>query len=205
MKVGKMRADLQGLHHSQSPLLGIEGRPLATTISWARRCIAYAEFLSRTLFAAPRDGSWKALPRCTAAILRSIQGYRRRTWHVGHCGYRELSESDQPRLGRSYARGNSACLATAGNFRFLHQSLRRGRHLRWKPLRRRRLQEFCRAPAFLDARDQIAPLSLFQTQNAWMYGSAEYRSIAAGPLAAFRPQRPRYRCQSDRYRFSATH
>src|SRR5262249_15606691 len=98
---------------------------------------------------------------------------------VGHVrAYRDLSESTNLDLGVSYARGNSAGIATTANpSAFFTNIYATDATLRWKPLRRAIYKNFLfRTELFWSARDQLSALNAFQTQHAFgLYASAEYR------------------------------
>src|SRR6267378_2134509 len=182
MKVGKMRADFGKVNTIHNHALPWIDRPLVTNnLVGGEDGIDDAGISLSHFIAAPKGWFMEG----TAQVYRGdsddlFRAYRRQDLGtVGHLrAYRDLSESTNLDLGASYARGNSAGLATAGKpSAFFTNLYGADATLRWKPLRRAVYKNFLlRTELFWSARDQLSPLNIFQTQHAFgMYSSAEYR------------------------------
>jgi hypothetical protein len=182
MKVGKMRADFGKVNTIHNHALPWIDRPLVTNnLVGGEDGIDDAGISLSHFIPAPKGWFMEG----TAQVYRGdsddlFRAYRRQDLGtVGHLrAYRDLSESTNLDLGASYARGNSAGLATAGKpSAFFTNLYGADATLRWKPLRRAVYKNFLlRTELFWSARDQLSPLSIFQTQHAFgMYSSAEYR------------------------------
>src|SRR6266403_2683257 len=182
LKVGKKRADFGKVNTIHNHALPYIDRPLVTNnLVGGEDGIDDAGMSLSRFIAAPKGWFMEG----TAQVYRGdsddlFTSYRRQDLSVvGHLrGYRDLSESTNLDLGASYARGNSAGLATAGKpSAFFTNLYGADATLRWKPLRRAVYKNFLlRTELFWSARDQLSPLSIFQTQHAFgMYSSAEYR------------------------------
>src|SRR6267154_925134 len=182
LKVGKMRADFGKVNTIHNHALPWIDRPLVTNnLVGGEDGIDDAGISLSHFIPAPKGSFMEG----TAQVYRGdsddlFRAYRRQDLGtVGHLrAYRDLSESTNLDLGASYARGNSAGLATAGKpSAFFTNLYGADATLRWKPLRRAVYKNFLlRTELFWSARDQLSPLSIFQTQHAFgMYSSAEYR------------------------------
>jgi hypothetical protein len=182
MKVGKMRADFGKVNTIHNHALPWIDRPLVTNnLVGGEDGIDDAGISLSHFIAAPKGWFMEG----TAQVYRGdsddlFSAYRRQDLGVvGHLrAYRDLSESTNLDLGASYARGNSSGLATAANpSAFFTNLYGADATLRWKPLRRAVYKNLLlRTELFWSARDQLSPLSIFQTQHAFgMYSSAEYR------------------------------
>jgi len=182
LKVGKMRADFGKVNTIHNHALPWIDRPLATNnLVGGEDGIDDAGMSLSHFIPAPKGWFMEG----TAQVYRGdsddvFSAYRRQDLGVvGHLrGYRDLSESTNLDLGASYARGNSAGLATAANpSAFFTNLYGADATLRWKPLRRAVYKNFLlRTELFWSARDQLSPLNIFETQHAFgMYTSAEYR------------------------------
>ena len=182
LKVGKMRAEFGKVNTIHNHALPWIDRPLATNnLVGGEDGIDDAGLSLSRFIAAPKGWFMEG----TAQVFRGdsddvFSAYRRQDLSVvGHLrAYRDLSESANLDLGVSYARGNSAGLVAAANpSAFLTNIYGADATLRWKPLRRAIYKNLLlRTELFWSARDQLSPLSLFETQHAFgMYSSAEYR------------------------------
>ena len=182
MKVGKMRADFGKVNTIHNHALPWIDRPLVTNnLVGGEDGIDDAGISLSHFIAAPKGWFMEG----TAQVYRGdsddlFSAYRRQDLGVvGHLrAYRDLSESTNLDLGASYARGNSAGLATAASpSAFFTNLYGADATLRWKPLRRAVYKNFLlRTELFWSARDQLSPLNIFQTQHTFgMYTSAEYR------------------------------
>ena len=182
MKVGKMRADFGKVNTIHNHALPWIDRPLATNnLVGGEDGIDDAGISLSHFIPAPKN--W--FVEGTAQVYRGdsddvFTAYRRQDLGVvGHLrAYRDLSESTNLDLGASYARGNSAGLATSLNpSAFFTNLYGADATLRWKPLRRAVYKNLLlRTELFWSARDQLSPVNIFQTQHAFgMYTSAEYR------------------------------
>src|SRR5216683_1821041 len=182
LKVGKMRADFGKVNTIHNHALPWIDRPLVTNnLVGGEDGIDDAGISLSHFIAAPKGWFMEG----TAQVYRGdsddlFRAYRRQDLGVvGHLrAYRDLSESTNLDLGASYARGNSAGLATAANpSAFFTNLYGADATLRWKPLRRAVYKNFLlRTELFWSARDQLSPVNIFQTQHAFgLYTSAEYR------------------------------
>lgn len=183
LKVGKMRAAFGKVNTIHNHALPWIDRPLATNnLVGGEDGIDDAGMSLSRFIPAPKGWFMEG----TAQVYRGdsddvFSAYRRQDLGVvGHLrGYRDLSESTNLDLGVSYARGNSAGLATAAvnPSAFYTNLYGADATLRWKPLRRAIYKNFLlRTELFWSARDQLSPVNIFQTQHAFgMYTSAEYR------------------------------
>ena len=180
MKVGKMRADFGKVNTIHNHALPYIDRPLATNNLVGGEDGIDDAGISITRFL-PAPKSWFA--EGTAQVFRgdssTVYAANRRQdlSVVGHLrGYRDLSESTNLDLGISYSRGHSNLGFDFGP-NFLTNLYGADATLRWKPLRRAIYKNFLfRTELFWSARDQLSPLSAFETQHAFgMYSSAEYR------------------------------
>src|SRR5713101_5648249 len=180
MKVGKMRADFGKVNTIHNHALPYIDRPLATNnLVGGEDGIDDAGISISHFLPAPKN--WFA--EGTAQVFRgdssTVYAANRREdlSVVGHLrAYRDLSESTNLDLGISYSRGHSNLGADFGS-NFLTNLYGADATLRWKPLRRAIYKNFLlRTELFWSARDQLSPVSIFQTQHAFgMYTSAEYR------------------------------
>ena len=180
MKVGKMRADFGKVNTIHNHALPYIDRPLATNnLVGGEDGIDDAGISISHFLPAPKN--WFA--EGTAQVFRgdssTVYAANRRedVSVVGHLRvYRDLSESTNLDLGISYSRGHSNLGADFGS-NFLTNLYGADATLRWKPLRRAIYKNFLlRTELFWSARDQLSPVSIFQTQHAFgMYTSAEYR------------------------------
>src|SRR5713226_967631 len=180
MKVGKMRADFGKVNTIHNHALPYIDRPLATNnLVGGEDGIDDAGISISHFLPAPKN--WFA--EGTAQVFRgdssTVYAANRREdlSVVGHLrAYRDLSESTNLDLGVSYSRGHSNLGADFGS-NFLTNLYGADATLRWKPLRRAIYKNFLlRTELFWSARDQLSPVSIFQTQHAFgMYTSAEYR------------------------------
>ena len=182
MKVGKMRADFGKVNTIHNHALPWIDRPLATNnLVGGEDGIDDAGVSLSHFIPAPKGWFMQG----TAQVYRGdsddlFSAYRRQDLSVvGHLrGYRDITESTNLDFGVSYSRGSSAGLATTPNpSAFFTNLYGADATLRWKPLRRAVYKNFLlRTELFWSARDQLSPLSIFQTQHAFgMYTSAEYR------------------------------
>jgi hypothetical protein len=183
MKVGKMRAEFGKVNTTHNHALPFIDRPLATNNLIGGEDGIDDAGISLTHFL-PAPKNWFA--EGTAQVFRGdssnvfSSGRRQDLSVVGHLrAYRDLSESTNIDLGVSYARGhNNAGIGTAFNpENFITGLYGADATLRWKPLRRAIYNSFLfRTELFWSNRDQLSPLSVFQTQHAFgMYSHAEYR------------------------------
>jgi hypothetical protein len=183
MKAGKMRAEFGKVNAIHNHALPYIDRPLATNnlVGGEDGIDDAGMSISRFL---PSPKNW--FMQGTAQVFRGdsdnlFSAYRRQDLSVvGHLrAYRDLTESTNLDLGVSYARGNTAGLATAAAnpSAFYTNLYGADATLRWKPLRRAIYKNFLfRTELFWSARDQLSPLANFETQHAFgMYSSAEYR------------------------------
>ncbi len=180
MKVGKMRADFGKVNTIHNHALPYIDRPLATNnLVGGEDGIDDAGISISHFLPAPKN--WFA--EGTAQVFRgdssTVYAANRREdlSVVGHLrAYRDLSESTNLDLGVSYSRGHSNLGADFGS-NFLTNLYGADATLRWKPLRRAIYKNvLLRTELFWSARDQLSPVSIFQTQHAFgMYTSAEYR------------------------------
>src|SRR5712691_1999578 len=180
MKVGKRRADFGKVNTIHNHALPYIDRPLATNnLVGGEDGIDDAGISISHFLPAPKN--WFA--EGTAQVFRgdssTVYAANRREdlSVVGHVrGYRDLSESTNLDLGVSYSRGHSNLGADFGS-NFFTNLYGADATLRWKPLRRAIYKNFLlRTELFWSARDQLSPVSIFQTQHAFgMYTSAEYR------------------------------
>jgi outer membrane murein-binding lipoprotein Lpp len=180
LKVGKMRADFGKVNTIHNHALPYIDRPLATNNLVGGEDGIDDAGLSITRFL-PAPKKW--FMEGTAQVFRGdsstvfAANHREDVSVVGHLrGYTDLTESTNLDLGISYSRGHSNLLADFGSG-FITNLYGADATLRWKPLRRAIYKNFLfRTELFWSARDQLAPLSTFQTQHAFgMYSSAEYR------------------------------
>src|SRR5713101_4663859 len=180
MKVGKMRADFGKVNTIHNHALAYIDRPLATDNLVGGEDGIDDSGISITRFL-PAPKNWFA--EGTAQVFRgdssTVYAANRREdlSVVGHLrAYRDLSESTNLDLGVSYSRGHSNLGADFGS-NFLTNLYGADATLRWKPLRRAIYKNvLLRTELFWSARDQLSPVSIFQTQHAFgMYTSAEYR------------------------------
>jgi len=183
LKVGKMRAEFGKVNTIHNHALPFIDRPLVTNnLVGGEDGIDDAGIsLSRFL---PAPKNW--FLQGTAQVYRGdsddvfAANRRQDVSVVGHLRlYRDLGESTNIDLGGSYARGhNTAGVGTTFNpEHFLTNIYSADATLRWKPLRRSIYHSFLlRNEFFWSARDQLSPLSIFQTQHAFgLYSDAEYR------------------------------
>jgi hypothetical protein len=183
MKAGKMRAEFGKVNAIHNHALPYIDRPLATNnlVGGEDGIDDAGMSISRFL---PSPKNW--FMQGTAQVFRGdsddvFSAYKRQDLSVvGHLrAYRDLTESTNLDLGVSYARGNTAGLATtaANPSAFYTNLYGADATLRWKPLRRAIYKNFLfRTELFWSARDQLSPLANFETQHAFgMYSSAEYR------------------------------
>src|ERR1700730_17562111 len=180
LKVGKMRADFGKVNTIHNHALPYIDRPLATNnLVGGEDGIDDAGFSISRFLPAPK----KWFLEGTAQVFRGdsstvfVANRREDLSVVGHLrGYTDLTESTNLDLGLSYSRGHSN-LGFASGSGFLTDLYGADATLRWKPLRRAIYKNFLfRTELFWSARDQLSPLSIFQTQHAFgLYSSAEYR------------------------------
>jgi hypothetical protein len=182
LKVGKMRAEFGKINTIHNHALPWIDRPLVTNNLVAGEDGIDDAGISLSHFI-PAPKGW--FMEGTAQVYRGdsddvFTAYRRQDLSVvGHVrAYRDLSESTNLDLGVSYARGNSAGIATTANpSAFFTNMYATDATLRWKPLRRAIYKNFLfRTELFWSARDQLSALNVFQTQHAFgLYAAAEYR------------------------------
>jgi hypothetical protein len=180
LKVGKMRADFGKVNTIHNHALLYIDRPLATNnLVGGEDGIDDAGISISRFLPAPK----KWFLEGTAQVFRGdsstvfAANHREDVSVVGHIrGYTDLTESTNLDLGISYSRGHSNLGFDFGSG-FLTNLYGADATLRWKPLRRAIYKNFVfRTELFWSARDQLSPLSIFQTQHAFgMYSSAEYR------------------------------
>ena len=180
LKVGKMRADFGKVNTIHNHALPYIDRPLATNnLVGGEDGIDDAGFSISRFLPAPK----KWFLEGTAQVFRGdsstvfVANRREDLSVVGHLrGYTDLTESTNLDLGLSYSRGHSNLGFDSGSG-FLTDLYGADATLRWKPLRRAIYKNFLfRTELFWSARDQLSPLSIFQTQHAFgLYSSAEYR------------------------------
>ena len=183
LKVGKMRAEFGKVNTIHNHALPWIDRPLATNnLVGGEDGIDDAGLSLSRFIPAPKNWFMEG----TAQVYRGdsddvFSSYRRQDVSVvGHLrAYRDITESTNLDLGVSYSRGHSAALPTAavnpsGFYTNLYGV---DATLRWKPLRRAIYKNLLlRTELFWSARDQLSPLSIFETQHAFgMYVSGEYR------------------------------
>ncbi|GAC1671033.1 MAG: hypothetical protein NVS9B4_26710 [Candidatus Acidiferrum sp.] len=189
LKAGKMRADFGKVNTIHNHALQYIDRPLVTNnLIGGEDGINDAGFSLSRFLPAPKDWFLEG----TAQVFRGdssnvFQAARRQDVSVvGHLrGYRDLSESTNLDLGVSYARGHNNSesfdfvpgVSDNAGPNFLTNLYGVDATLRWRPLRRAIYNAFLfRTELVWSARDQLSPLSIFETQHAFgMYSSAEYR------------------------------
>ncbi len=184
MKVGKMRAEFGKVNTIHNHALPFIDRPLVTNNLIGGEDGIDDAGISLTRFL-PAPKNWFA--EGTAQVFRGdssdvFSSSRRQDLSVvGHLrAYRDLSESTNIDLGVSYSRGHNNTSVVGTSFNpsdFMTNLYGADATLRWKPLRRAIYNSFLfRTELFWSNRDQLSPLSVFQTQHAFgMYSHAEYR------------------------------
>jgi hypothetical protein len=183
LKVGKMRAEFGKVNTIHNHALSFIDRPLVTNnLVGAEDGIDDAGISLSRFLPAPKNwflqGTAQVFRGDSDGVFRALR--RQDLGVVGHLRlYRDLGESTNIDLGASYARGhNTAGVGTTFNpENFLTNLYSADATLRWKPLRRSIYHSFLlRNEFFWSARDQLSPLSVFQTQHAFgLYSDSEYR------------------------------
>jgi len=180
LKTGKMRAEFGKVNTIHNHALPYIDRPLATNnlVGGEDGIDDAGVSISRFL---PSPKKW--FLQGTAQIFRGdsstlfAANRRQDVSVVGHLrAYTDLNESTNLDLGASYSRGHTNLGANFGP-NFFTNLYGADATLRWKPLRRAIYKNFLlRTELFWSARDQLSPLTTFETQHAFgMYSSAEYR------------------------------
>jgi len=183
LKVGKMRAEFGKVNTTHNHALPFIDRPLVTNnLVGGEDGINDAGISLSRFLPAPKNWFFQGTAQVYRGDSNDIFTANRRqdVSVVGHLRlYRDLAESTNVDLGGSYARGhNNAGIGTTFNpDNFLTNLYGADATLRWKPLRRAIYHSFLfRTELFWSARDQLSPLSTFQTQHAFgMYSHGEYR------------------------------
>src|SRR3984893_15750897 len=179
LKVGKMRADFGKVNTIHNHALPYIDRPLATNnLVGGEDGIDDAGFSISRFLPAPK----KWFLEGTAQVFRGdsstvfVANRREDLSVVGHLrGYTDLTESTNLDLRLSYSRGHSNLGFDSGSG-FLTDLYGADATLRWKPLRRAIYKNFLfRTELFWSARDQLSPLSIFQTPHAFGMYSSEIR------------------------------
>src|SRR5467141_2836196 len=167
LKVGKMRAEFGKVNTIHNHALSFIDRPLVTNnLVGGEDGIDDAGFSLSRFLPAPKDwfleGTAQVLRGDSADVFHASR--REDVSVVGHVrAYRDLSESTNLDLGISYARGHNA-----NGSDFLTNLYSADATFRWKPLRRAIYHSFlARSELVWSQRDQLSPLSLFQTQRAF--------------------------------------
>jgi hypothetical protein len=180
MKVGKMRAEFGKVNTIHNHALPYIDRPLATNdLVGGEDGIDDAGISISRFLPSPKKWFLQGTGQVFRGDSSTVFAANRRQdlSVVGHVrGYTDLSESTNLDLGVSYSRGHSNLGADLGS-NFYTNLYGADATLRWKPLRRAIYKNFLfRTEVFWSARDQLSPLSIFETQHAFgMYSSAEYR------------------------------
>jgi hypothetical protein len=180
LKVGKMRADFGKVNTIHNHALPYIDRPLATNnLVGGEDGIDDAGLSISRFLPAPKKWFLEGTAQVFRGDSSTVFSANRRedVSVVGHIrGYTDLTESTNLDLGISYSRGHSNLGFDFGSG-FLTNLYGADATLRWKPLRRAIYKNFLfRTELFWSARDQLFPVSIFQTEHAFgMYSSAEYR------------------------------
>lgn len=182
-KVGKMRAAFGKVNTIHNHALEWTDRPMVTdNLLGGEDGINDAGFSLTRILPAPKwlflEATGQVYRGDSSSVFQAVG--RKDVSYVGHIhGYKDLNESTNVDIGASYSRGHSAVgadrITLPSDF---HTNLYGvDATFRWKPLRRAIYHSFLvRSELVWSQRDQLSPVSLFQTQRAFgFFTSGEYR------------------------------
>ena len=182
-KVGKMRAAFGKVNTIHNHALEWTDRPMVTdNLVGGEDGINDAGFSLTRILPAPKwlflEATGQVFRGDSASVFHAVG--RKDVSYVGHIhAYKDLNESTNVDIGASYSRGHSAegtdGIVLPSDF---HTNLYGvDTTFRWKPLRRAIYHSFlARSELVWSQRDQLSPVSLFQTQRAFgFFTSGEYR------------------------------
>src|SRR6266568_4949604 len=181
-KVGKMRAAFGKVNTIHNHALEWTDRPMVTdNLLGGEDGIDDAGLSVTRILPAPKwifmEATGQVFRGDSSTVFQSVT--HKDVSYVGHLrAYKDLSESTNVDIGASFSRGHSAAgadlITLPSNF---HTDLYgMDATFRWKPLRRAIYHSFlARSELVWSQRDQLSPLSLFQTQRAFgFFTSGEY-------------------------------